>query len=193
MTVVDIAGFRRDNPARRRQPFETDVTRDFLLAVPILAVCSAWVPAASGHEAAAGDVAIAHPWARASLSVKARNGAAYLAMRNSGSRTERLTGASTHVADRAELHAHETEGDVIGMRRVEAIEIPAGGTVELAPGGPHVMLMGLRTPLVKGMTFPLTLVFELAGEVDVDVVIEAAAARRGETGHGGRAEQDAGH
>ena len=185
---MDIAGFRRDNPARCRQPFEADVTRDLLLAVLILAVCSARSPAASGHEAVAGDIAIAHPWARASLSVKARNGTAYLAVRNSGSRTERLTGASTYIADRAELHAHETEGSVIRMRRVEAIEIPADGTVELAPGGPHVMLMGLRTPLVKGMTFPLTLVFESAGKVDVDVVIEAAATRRGETGHGGHAE-----
>ena len=185
---MDTAGFRRDNPAPRRQSFETDVTRDLLLAVLMLAVCSALGPAASGHEAVAGDLAIAHPWARASLSVKARSGAVYFAVRNSGSRTERLTGASTHVADRAELHVHEAEGSVMRMRRVEAVEIPPGGTVELAPGGLHVMLTGLRTPLVKGMTFPLTLVFESAGEVDVDVVIEAAAARRGGTGHGGRAE-----
>ena len=186
---MDIAGFRRDNPARRRQSFEADVTRNLLLAVLMLsAACSARSPAASGHEAVAGDLTLVHPWARASLSVKARSGAAYLAARNSGSRTERLIGASTHIADRAELHVHETEGNVMKMRRVEAIEIPAGATVELAPGGPHVMLMGLRTPLVKGMTFPLTLVFESAGEVVVDVVIEAAAARPGETGRDGHAE-----
>lgn len=185
---MDTAGFRRDNPAPRRQSFETDVTRDLPLAVLMLAVvCSALGPAASGHEAVAGDVAIDHPWAPASLSVKARSGAVYFAVYNSGSRTERLTGAATHVAGRAELHVHEAEGSVMRMRRVEAIEIPPGATVEFAPGGLHVMLTGLRTPLVKGMTFPLTLVFESAGEVDVDVVIEAAAARRGETGHGGRA------
>ena len=185
---MDTVGFRRDNPAPRRQSFETDVTRDLPLAVLMLAVvCSALGPAASGHEAVAGDVAIDHPWAPASLSVKARSGAVYFAVYNSGSRTERLTGASTHVAGRAVLHVHEAEGSVMRMRRVEAIEIPPGATVELAPGGLHVMLTGLRTPLVKGMTFPLTLVFESAGEVDVDVVIEAAAARRGETGHGGRA------
>ncbi len=159
------------------------MNRILLPAALVLAVCSAQAPAALAHEATAGDIGIAHPWARASLSLEARNGAAYLTVRNAGSRTDRLIGASTHVADRAELHAHETENDVMKMRPVGAVEIPPGGTVALEPGGLHVMLLGLRTPLAKGMTFPMTLRFESAGEVDVEVTIESATARARDVGH----------
>ncbi len=161
------------------------MSRSLLLAVLILTVCSVQSPASLGHEITAGDIRITHPWARASLSLKARNGVSYITVYNSGSRTDRLIGASTYIADRAELHTHEMKGDVMKMRPVEAVEIPAGGTVEFEPGGLHIMLLGLRTPLRKGMTFPMTLEFESAGDVDVDVVIEAGTARRGGTGHDG--------
>ncbi|MBH63112.1 MAG: hypothetical protein CL569_11840 [Alphaproteobacteria bacterium] len=131
----------------------------------------------SAHDVKHGDITISHPWARASLSAKVKNGVSYMTLRNSGTESDRLIGVSTFVADRAELHAHEMKNNVMKMKHIEAIEIPAGGEVELKPGGLHVMLFGLRTPLQKSRTFPMTLEFESAGEVDLEVVIEAGASR----------------
>lgn len=156
-----------------------------LTLVPALQGLTAWA-----HDAKVGDLTISHPWARASLSAKVRNGASYLTLHNSGSNTDRLIGASTHIADRAQLHTHEMKGDVMKMRRVEVVEIPAGGTVEFKPAGFHIMLMGLRTPLRKGRSFPMTLKFEMAGEVDVEVIIESGTAGSGGMGHGGHMKQD---
>ena len=76
------------------------------------------------------------------------------------------------------------------MRQVDAIEVPAGQMVEIKPGGFHIMLMGLRTPLKKGLTFPMTLKFEIAGEVNVEVVIVSGTAGGGGMGHGERMKHD---
>jgi len=63
------------------------------------------------------------------------------------------------------------EGNVMKMRRVDAVEVPAGQTVAFAPGGLHVMLIGLKEPLITGKTFPLTLNFEQAGAVTLEVAV----------------------
>jgi copper(I)-binding protein len=68
------------------------------------------------------------------------------------------------------------DGDVMKMRQVEAIEVPAGKSVELKPGGLHIMFIGLKAPLKAGDKFPLKLKFEKAGEVTVQVNVEAAGA-----------------
>jgi hypothetical protein len=87
---------------------------------------------------------------------------------------DRLISASATVSRTVELHTMQMDGNVMRMREVPAIEIPAGQTVELKPGGFHVMFIGLTQTLDVGATFPLTLRFEKAGEVKVDVTVRAS-------------------
>jgi len=147
------------------------------------------VPAASAHDFALGALKDDHPWARASAG-PALNGAAYFKVENSGA-ADRLIAVAGDVAERAELHTHRMEGTVMQMRQVEAVEIPAGGSATLEPSGLHVMLIGLRQPLKEGDHFPLTLTFEQAGEITVEVKVEGVAsmgphgAGPGAAGHSG--------
>jgi periplasmic copper chaperone A len=129
---------------------------------------------ASAHDATAGALTIGHPWARATAA-SAKTGALYLTVTNSGAEADRLLGVSTNVAAKCELHVSEAAGDMMTMRMVDSLEIPAGETVSLAPKGTHVMLMGLKAPLQKGTTFAATLRFEKAGEVPVDVAVQGIA------------------
>ncbi len=146
-----------------------------------------------------GDITVGEPWARASAG-KARNGAAYMTIRNAGA-ADRLVAASAKVSKKAELHTHIRDGDVMRMRRVDAINLDAYARTKLEPGGLHVMLMGLNAPLKEGDSFPLTLTFERAGEVTVDVPVRKAGAMgdgamHGHgSGHGGMGggEQQPGH
>jgi copper(I)-binding protein len=130
-------------------------------------------PAAFAHDYKLGALSIGHPWARASAG-PARNGAAFLVIENTGA-ADRLIAVSGEVSERAELHHHMMAGDVMKMRRVEAVEVPANGTAALQPGGLHIMLIGLKQPLQEGERFPLTLTFEAAGEVTVEVAVEGVA------------------
>jgi len=138
---------------------------------------------AHAHDITSGDIKISHPWARASLAAKARNGVSYMTIHNSGTGSDRLIGVSTHIADRAELHAHEIKSSVMKMRALDAIDVPSGGMVEFKPGGLHIMLFGLKTPLIKGRSFPMRLKFESAGEIDLMVVIEAGGGREDHRKH----------
>lgn len=137
----------------------------------------------AGHKTA--GVKVTKPWARASAKM-ARAGAAYMTLENTAEMPDKLLSASTPVAAKAELHTHLKDGAVMRMREVQSIEVGPKATVRLQPGGLHVMLMNLKNPLEKGTNFPLTLVFEKAGAVTVDVTVEAAGAMGtgGEQGHG---------
>jgi copper(I)-binding protein len=112
-------------------------------------------------------------WARASV-LASRPGAAYVTIESTSDDT--LIGASTPVAKRVMIHAVEKDGDVSRMKHVEALELPAGQQVTLAPGGMHLMLMGLQDKLSEGTAFPMTLSFEIAGEITVDVSVLGIAA-----------------
>lgn len=128
---------------------------------------------ARAHDYAAGALKIAHPWARVTVPGQ-KNGGAYLSVQNTGAAADRLLGGSSPAAERVELHTMSLEGDVMRMREVTAMEIPAGGRVALQPGRHHLMLMGLKSPLKAGDAVPLTLRFEKAGEVKVELKIESA-------------------
>ena len=142
--------------------------------------------AASGLEA--GRVTIEDAWARPTAAAQ-RNGVISMVLRNRGREPERLLGVRTGRAKSAELHGTTvTVEGVPRMRPVEAVEIPPGDRTELGVGGPHVMLVGLEAPLVEGASFPLTLVFERSGEVEVEVTVESRRASRGRGGG-----LDAGH
>jgi hypothetical protein len=123
------------------------------------------------------QVSVERPWSRATPP-GAKIGVGFLQLRNAGSSAERVVGAVSPVAGRVEMHVTSREGDVMKMRQVDSLEIPAGGTFELKPGGAHLMLMGLEQPLKQGDKVPLTLKLERSGEVSVELTVEALGARR---------------
>lgn len=100
-----------------------------------------------------------------------RNSAAYMTLVNNGNTADRLISATTDVAQVVELHTVEMEGNVMKMRPVEQIDIPANGQVELRPGGLHVMLIDLKQSLKEGDTVNLTLILEHAGEIAVQAPV----------------------
>lgn len=135
---------------------------------------------AAAHSFKAGDLVIGHPWARAAAPP---NGAAYLTITNQGQTPDRLVRVSSPAAEMSQLHVHLVEDGIMKMRPIDGIDIEPGAPVELKPGGLHIMLMGLKAPLTAGMKFPLTLSFEKAGDVTVEVWVETAGAM--ESGHDG--------
>jgi periplasmic copper chaperone A len=131
------------------------------------------------HEVKAGDLVLVHPFARASAG-PAKTGAAFLGIHNNGDTPDRLIAAHVdeNVAKKAAIHTHIMEGDVAKMRKIEGgVEVSAHGMVMMQPGGLHIMLMRLKAPLEEGETFMLTLEFEHAGEIMVEVPILAVDAK----------------
>lgn len=139
----------------------------------------------------AADVTVTQPWARATPAPGGA-GAAFMTITNAGGTADKLVKAASPVAGMVELHTHTMDGGVMRMRAVPEIDVPAGGSASLAPGGFHIMLMSLNAPLTEGTSFPLTLTFEKAGEVVVTVPVmgpgsmgPAAAMPGGESMPGG--------
>ena len=122
----------------------------------------------------AADVLAEAAWARATAG-PARNGAVYLTLVNRGADAA-LVGAETPASERVELHGHVMDGDTMGMRRLNAVALPAGGRVTLTPGGRHAMLLGLAAPLKEGASFPLTLRFDDGDSLVVRVAVGGVAA-----------------
>jgi copper(I)-binding protein len=149
----------------------TDTTRRAAIGAALALVA---LPAAA-HDYTAGDITILHPWTRAAGANG--NGAGFLRLRNGGAQPDRLISASTPAARVVELHTMERDGDVMRMRPVRDIAVAPGATVELRPGSFHIMLIGLTAPMAQGARVPLTLRFERAGEVQVELAVEAAGAR----------------
>ena len=124
--------------------------------------------AASG--AVAGELAVTSAWARATppgVSV----GVVYFHLENGSAMSDRLLRLKTSVAASAGVHRTEIVEDIARMREVAVLHVAPGENVEFAPGGLHVMLMGLKKPLVAGKTFELELAFEVAGPRRVVVSI----------------------
>jgi copper(I)-binding protein len=134
---------------------------------------------AQAQDASADDLTISGAFAGATPGA-IRNGAVYFQLHNRGSVPDRLVAVRTPVAASAMLHESVVQNDVMTMRHVMEVIITPGATVSFAPGGLHVMLMGLHAPLKQGESFPLTLQFTRAGEVDVEVPILKPGAREPE-------------
>ena len=127
--------------------------------------------ATQAHEFKAGAITIGHPYARATGAGQPTGGG-FMKFVNGGG-NDKLLSVSAEVSQAVEMHQMKMEGDVMKMRQVDAIELPASKTVELKPGGYHVMFIGLKAPLKVGDSFPVKLKFEKAGVVTVDVKVEA--------------------
>ncbi len=115
----------------------------------------------------ASDVMVKGAFARASAMSTAKAGAVYMTLSNQAAAPDKLLQITTDSASTAEVHETVEKDGVATMRPIESLEIPPGGSVELKPGGYHVMLMGLKAPLKKGSMIMLQLKFEHAGLVDV--------------------------
>jgi periplasmic copper chaperone A len=120
--------------------------------------------------AAQAQVKVDQPWARPTVPGQ-QGGGGFLSI--TSATADRLLSGSTPLAERFELHTMSMKGDVMEMRQVDAIELPAGKTVELKPGGLHVMFIGLKQPLAAGSKVPVTLKFEKAGDVKVEFDVTA--------------------
>jgi copper(I)-binding protein len=137
------------------------------------------VAPALAQQTKAGDLTIEKPWARATPK-GAEVGAAYVEIRNGGGDADRLTGGTADFAN-VEIHEMSMQGNVMQMREVkDGLAIPAHGDVKLTPGGYHLMLTGLKHPLVKGETAKVTLTFERAGAVTVDFAVVGVGAASGD-------------
>lgn len=131
---------------------------------------------ASAHEYTKGDLHIAHPWSL-ELPPNAPNVAAYFIIDNNGKQDDRLLSVDTPVSDRSELHEHVMNGDVMRMQQVPNVAVPAGGKVTFSPSAYHVMIMAPkdRSLLTDGKRFKMTLHFEKAGDVTVEVAVQKQA------------------
>jgi len=128
-------------------------------------------------------IEIDHPFATPTVP-GAPTGAVYLSIANRSKSADRLLGASTPRAKRVELHAMSMAGDVMRMREVESIDVNPGQPVAMQPGSAnHLMLVGLAAPLKSGERFPLTLRFEKAGNVDIEVPVQTTAPASSESSH----------
>ena len=135
----------------------------------VLALVAMAVPAAT-HEEKTGDVTIVHPWSRPAA--QGQNGVIYLEIRNNGVADDSLIAVSTPLATKVELHKSTMEDGIHRMEKVESIVVPAGGAVELAPGGLHVMLIGLKFMLMAEETIPVAFTFERSGDTTTGVAVE---------------------
>ena len=131
---------------------------------------------ALGHSHEKGDIQVRHPWSRATPP-GTTVAAGYLEIRNNGKEADRLLSASTPVAKRVELHVTEHSDHIAKMRQLRAFEVPGRERLTLSPGGAHLMLVDIVHPLKKGERFPLTLRFERAGELQVEVEVQELGAR----------------
>lgn len=150
-----------------------------------LSACDTASDADAPAEATASRIAVERAWSRETAPGQ-EVGGAFLTIVNRGSAPDRLMGGATAIAEDVQVHTVDMTNGVMRMRHLaEGLEIPAGGTVTLEPGRYHIMLMDLQRPLTRGDTVPLTLEFEKAGSVDVELSVQPVGAAGPEEAHHG--------
>ena len=154
--------------------------RALVLAVLLVAAPS-WLAQVHATEA---PIVVRDGWSRATPG-GARVGAGYLVIENHGDTQDRLVAAELSVAGKVEIHESTESGGVARMRQVPDVPVPAHGTVELRPGGLHLMLMELRNPLREGDRLDGELVFERAGRIAVRLQVRKIGAGSAAGGHHG--------
>jgi periplasmic copper chaperone A len=151
-----------------------------IFAVVVIMLSSA----AHAYDYKIGAIEIDRPWSRA-VPKGASVAAGYVTIKNTGSEPDRLVSGSTPVAGKFEIHEMSMDNGIMRMRPVpDGIVINPGETVELKPQSFHIMMMGLKQPIVKGKPFKGSLVFEKAGAVDVDFTVESVGAMAPSGEHG---------
>ena len=141
--------------------------------------------AAAACSGGAPDLAASRAWARETLAGQ-DSAAAYLTIANRGRGNDRLVAVSTPAARDSSLHRSSSEGGISRMRPLkQGLEIPAGGTAALGPGGDHIMLSGLHQPLRRGTAIQLRLEFERSPDLTVQLHVLDAAGAGPAAGHAG--------
>ncbi|WP_230781680.1 copper chaperone PCu(A)C [Sphingomonas sp. Leaf37] len=139
-----------------------------------LALVAALAAPASAQIARQGSITAVDPWSRAT-SPRASIGAGYLTLRNTGAQADRLVSATSPRAAKVEIHTMSLDDGIMRMRPLpNGLEVPAGGEASLAPGGHHIMLIGLKSPLKAGERIPATLRFARAGDVRIQFKVVGA-------------------
>jgi copper(I)-binding protein len=139
-----------------------------VLGIAALAACQQ-----EGHQVAAGEIEVVLPWSR-EIPPDAPVAAGYMSIRNHGSRDDRLVAARSDAAARVEIHEIRHEDGMARMRELAGgLPLPAGGTVELKPGGYHLMFISPGRGFVADNRIRATLVFAGAGEIDVELEVRA--------------------
>ena len=132
--------------------------------------------AALSHAAEA-EISLSNAWVRPTLGA-GRTTAAYVTVTNAGTAADRLTAVDTPGANSVEVHTAGMEEGIMRMRRLEGLDIPVGETVTMAPGGYHIMFIGLKKPFKKGESCPVTILFEKAGRQTVTVSVKSVGAMK---------------
>jgi copper(I)-binding protein len=142
-----------------------------------LVVAASCAAPARAQEVKAGDLVITQAWARATPN-GAKIGGGYLTIENKGAAPDRLIGGSAEIAAKLEVHEMKMKDGVRTMRPLDSgLAIDPGKTVKLAPGGYHLMMFDLKSPLKQGEAVPITLKFEKAGEVKVSLAVQGIGAQ----------------
>jgi copper(I)-binding protein len=136
-----------------------------------LLAASTLAAAVHAHQYSIGNLVIGHPWSRPTVSGMP-TGVAYLSITNNGLQQDTLIGASTPAAERVEFHRTSIEAGMARMRPAGALIVAPNATVTAEPGGLHLMLVELKSPLVAGTSVPLVLQFKSAGRITVQLKIE---------------------
>lgn len=136
-----------------------------------VAILLAIVPVA----VSAADLEISGAFLRASPKV-ANAGAGFLTIKNNTASDDVLIAAEANISKTVELHTHVKEGDVMRMRQIESIPVPANGAAVLKPGADHIMFINLDKPLVEGQKVPVTLVFAKSGKQQIEMPVAAVGA-----------------
>lgn len=149
-----------------------DSSRRTALGTIALVALASGSPIASARPVSAPSITLVAPWTRAT-SARAPMGAGYLVIRNAGGVADRLLSIATPVADSAQLHSMSVTNGIMRMRPIAGgVVVPAHGEARLAPGGDHIMFVGLKRPFVAGTEVPATLRFARAGTVAVRFKVE---------------------
>jgi copper(I)-binding protein len=136
---------------------------------------------AQAQSAKVGSVQIENAYTRSTVPGQMAAGG-FMKIENKGA-VDQLISASSPVAGEVQLHEMAMEGNVMKMRQVKEVVVPAGGAVELKPGGMHLMFMNIKAPLTAGETVPVKLKFAKAGEVEVKMPVNAMGAQGGAMKH----------
>ncbi len=154
------------------------------LSCAMLLTLALVAPAAAADTVKAGTLELSGLWTRATPP-KAPSAGGYLTIVNAGKDPDRLIGAASPMAGKADLHAMAMKDGVMTMRSVAGIDIPAGGTVALDPDGLHIMFTALKGGLKQGGSMPITLTFEKAGTVEVSLQVLSVGAKGPKDAMGG--------
>jgi copper(I)-binding protein len=148
----------------------------FALAFAFSVLVSA---AAQAEDISVDGIKISNPWVRATPK-RAPVGGGYLTITNTGITADRLVGGASDASDKFEIHEMSMDHGVMKMRPLaNGLEIKPGATIELKPGGYHLMFIGLKKPFEQGQQMTATLQFEKAGKVTVKFVVESMGAQSG--------------